>query len=373
MFSTSSMKRQDIPDWIILGDNSRALFLQWLFPGAASGTEENGMIWVRHGIRYSCIRQKGQWMMETPMLLPQMTLCFPPAGSTIFDLEIPRQTRCAVLEEFPFRKQSNMDLIQTFEQRGHEVLVILMDLPRHQGSTDLIAPGVDLSRAAESYRAKHCDVSVMKNAGNLQRVLHWHRPLYDIWVNKVRQYLSGMRERISEIPYDYPSLEEDWRDDGGILQEQTLDRLFSYQTAKREKTENLWDCYAAASRKALFPSSGQGPLLQVAQLYRECLDNHLVFWPVDADVEDFIETLRNAFIAVIDREERRGCYRKKTRFTEQPDEESYLSIVARSGNNGTALNAVFSQMISDFLCKEVQTRLQERLQQRYQQLEGMIP
>lgn len=362
-----------LPDWVILGDNSRAVFLRWLLSGANLRTDENSVIWVRHGTRVSISQEETQWFIETPVLLPRMTLCFPPPDYAEFDLDTLNSTRYAVLEEFPFRKQSSMDMIQTLESSGKETLVVLMDLPRHQGSTDMTAPGEDLNQARDTYCGERCDVLVMQSIGNLRRILHWHRPMWDAWVKKAREHLFDLHERISEVPYDYLSLEEDWTDDGGLLQEQTMDRLFSYQASKREKKETLWDCYAVASKRALFPSSGQGPLTSVTGLYKECLDNPLVFWPVDADVEDFTDNLRRAFVDALEKEEAAGRYRERTHFPKNLDEESYLRLVALSEGNGTALNAVFSQRIRDFLCDDVKTYLQERLRQRYQQLEGMIP
>lgn len=312
-------------------------------------------------------------MIETPALLPRTMLCFPPGDDLNFLFDTSRKTKYAVLEEFPFGKQNSVDLIRRLKSRGNETLVVLMDLPRHQGSTDLIPLGEDLNQAMGAYQAEHFDVSIMKSDDDLQSVLHWHRPMYDTWLNRVREHLADLRERISEIPYDYPSLEEDWLDDSGILQEQTMDRLFSYQTSKKEKGGSLWDRYAATSRRALFPSSGQGPLTPVANLYRECLDNPLVFWSVDTDVEAFMDGLQCAFVRLLEKEESKGHYHIKTRLSGRLDEDSYLRLVAISGGNGTALNAVFTKKLKDYLCNDVKDFLQERLQQRYQQLEGMIP
>lgn len=372
MFSAGDTKQRYLPDWVILGDNSRTVFLNWLLSGMKLGTDENSVLWIRSGIRLSVTQQEEQWTIETPVLLPRTMLCLPPLDGLEFALETAKHTKYAVLEEFPFRKQTSMDLIQRMKSHGKEVLVVLMALPRHQGSTDLIAPGRDLEQAGEAYRADGCDVSMMQNASHLQSILHWHQPMYQVWMNKIRNYLADMDERISEIPYDYPSLEEDWQDDGGPLQEQTMDRLFSYQTSKREKGKNLWDRYAAVSRRALFPSSNQGPLISVAELYRECLDNPLVFWSVDRDVEDFMDSLQSAFDEALKKEESEGHYRKKTQLSGQLNEDSYFCLAARSGSKGTALNAVFSRKIRDFLCNDVKGYLQARLKQRYQQLEGMI-
>lgn len=378
MFSTGKIKQRYLPDWVILGDNSRTVFLRWLLAGAELKTDENSVIWIRYGIRLSITQQESHWIIETPVLLPRMTLYFPPKGGLDFSLDTSKRTKYAVLEAFPFRKQTSMDLIRRLESSGSEVLVVLMDLPRHQGSTDLIAPGGDVDEAMEAYRTECCDVSIMQNADNLQSILHWHRPMYDVWADKVRTYHADMYERISEIPLYYLYLiedweTEDWMDNGGPLQVQTMDRLFSYQTAKREKGKNLWDCFAIASKRALFPASGQGPLTPVMELYKECLDNPLVFWSVDTDVEDFMNTLQHEFVKELECEESKGRYRERTQLPDRLDEDSYLRLFARNGDNGIALNAVFRRRIKDYLCDEVKGYLEERLKQRYHQLEGMIP
>ena len=175
------------------------------------------------------------------------------------------------------------------------------------------------------------------------------------------------------MEYDNLFLEEDWQEDGGPLREQTMDRLFSYPISRRERGGSLWDRYAAVSVRALFPSSGQGPLASVARLYKECLDNPLAFWPVDADAGDFLASLRRAFVKALEKEEKAGQYRGKTRIWKQLDEETYFSLAALNGDSGTALNAVFSRRIRDYLCDDVKRLLQERLRRRYELLEEMIP
>lgn len=368
----SDMKQRYLPDWVILGDHSRTVFLGWLLSGARLVADESSVIWIRYGARLSITQHGSHWTIETPILLPQTTLCFPPTDGYESNVELSQQTKYAVLEEFPFRKQNSTELIHHLESDGHETLVVLMDLPRHQGSTDLIAPGKDLEQAVGAYQADGCDVSVLQSARNLHGVLHWHRPIYDVWTKRARKYLEELCERISEISCDYLFLEEDWKEEGGPLQEETMDILFSYQTAKREKEKNLWDCFAAASKRALFPRSGQGPLMSVMELYRECLDNPMVFWPVDADIKNFMNSLQSEFLKALEEDESKGHYRNKTMLSEQFNEDSYFRLISRNGRNGTALNAVFSQRIRNFLCDDVKCYLQKRLQMRYQQLEGMI-
>lgn len=374
MFSTGDAGQRYLPDWVILGEDSpRRIFMDWLLRGTTLSAGEDCTVWIRYGARLSIAGQDSQYVVETPALLPRMTLCFPPKGVPAASLETAKGTKYAVLEEFPFGKQSSMDLLKTLGDGGREALMVLMDLPRRQGSTDIIPPGEDLDKAVEAYRAERFDVSVLRDAGQLGRVLHWHRPMYDAWVEKMRTYLAEMDERVSDVQYDYRFLVEDWQDDGGPLQEQTMDRLFSYSVSRRERGKSLWDRYAAASIRALFPSSGQGPLTPVEKLYRECLDNPLAFWPVDADAESFMGELRRLFLKSLEREESTGNYRRKTRFSGQLDEGRYLDLVARSDHQGTALNAVFSRRIRDYLCDDVKRLLRERLRRRYEQLEEMIP
>lgn len=373
MSTVRDSQQRYLPDWIILGDNSRAVFLEWLLSGEQLQTGEDSFIWVRYGIRLSISQQGSSWIIETPLLLPQMTLCFPPSENHQSCLERSKRTKYAVLEEFPFRKQTSIDLIQKFESQGHETLVVLMDLPRHQGSTDLIAPGEDLAQAQIAYQSEKIAVSIMQNADSLQSTLHWHLPLYDVWTKKARNHLIAMCNRISEVPYDYAFQEEDWRDKNGPLQVETMDDLFSYQKSRLMKETTLWDRYATASTRYFFPSSGFSPLAPVIKIYKDCLDNPLVFWSLDEDVKDFMCNLKKMYRKSLEREEAKGQYRMKTQLPARLNESTYLSIVARTNTSGTGLNAVFSRTIEDYLRVEVKNYLKERLSQRYQQLEGMIP
>lgn len=372
MSTMDDVKQRYIPDWMILGDNSRKILLDWFLLGKTLSIGENSMIWIRPGTRLSIIQQETYWVIETPVLLPRMTLCFPSPEGFEINTAMSKKMKYAVIEEFPFRKQSSMDLIQRLYEDGGDVLVVLMNLPRHQGSTDLIAPGEDLEQAVHAYRKENKDVFTMQGVNDLYSILHWHQPLHIAWTNKARRYLADFCERISEVPYDFLGIEEDWRDEGGMLQEQILDALFSYQTTKREKSKNLWDRYASVSRNAIFPTTGYGPLDSVMRLYRECLHNPLVLWSVAEDEKDFIASLQVSFGKALDEEEQKGHYRNTTLLPTRLDENSYLRLAARCGDSGTALNAIFSQKITEFLCSDVKNTLQKRLQKRYQQLEELI-
>lgn len=361
-----------LPDWVIVGDNSRRVLLQWLLAGAAGLPEEGVLIWIRYGSHLSVSRQNGQWLIETPGILPQTTLCLPPSGSgTAPPFTVSRETRYAVLEGFPFLKQTSLDLVQQLEQQGKEVLVVLLDLPRHQASTDLTVPGEDLAQVYQSYQANHYAVSVLQSAADLPLVLHWRQPLIDRWSKKARGYLRELESRISEIPYDYAWIVEDWGEQNGPLQDQYLDRLFSYQMARRETGPTLWDRFASTACRALFPKSGSGPLAPVADLYRSCLDNPLVFWTVEDDISILMKSLLDQFEAMLTKEQRSGRYRSRTELPPDLDEAAFDSMVALHGDSGTALNAVFRRIIETFLQKDAEICLQKQLEIRYQQLKGM--
>lgn len=363
-----------LPDWVILcdNDNSRAVLLDWFYMGMRIRTDENSLIWIRYGVKPNIIREDSQFVIETPAILPRTMLCIPQTDDPGISPDVSIRTRFAVLEEFPFRKESSIDLIRKLKDRERDVMVVLMDLPRHQAASDINLPGEDLRLALQDYQADGCHVMTLQNADGLRNLLHWRQSTYDKWTNKARNYLIKMQDRIEEIPFDYPYLEEDWADNGGILQIERMNRIFSYETAKREAGETLWDRYAVASRKALFPNSGQGPLNSVARLYKECLENPLVFWSVEEDIRDFMETLRGKYGTVLKEQEKDGRYRSKTKLPTHLDEDGYLRVAARNGDNGMALNAIFRKIMNDFLCEDVKEQLQSRLRKRYQQLEGMI-
>jgi len=91
MFSTDNAGQRYLPDWVILGEDSpRRVFMDWLLRGAAPCADENCTVWVRYGARLSVMGQDTQYIVETPALLPRMTLCFPPTGVPTASLETAR-------------------------------------------------------------------------------------------------------------------------------------------------------------------------------------------------------------------------------------------------------------------------------------------
>jgi len=371
MFLADDTTQRYLPDWVILGDNSRKVFLDWLLCGTKLRTYGEDTIWARQGMQLSLVQQGRHCFIETPALLPRTTLCFPPSDGSA-EPETTKRTRYAVLEEFPFRKQASIDLVRNAGRAGNEVLLVLMDLPRHQGSTDLVAPGEDLHQAMEEYRSESCAVSVVQSADSMRQILHWHKPICDVWADRARDHLTALRDRISEIPYDYLSVVEDWQDVGGALQEETMDKLFSFEKAKEITGGSLWGRFADIAKRSLFPTSGQGPLFSVTKLYRECLNNPLVFWSVDDDVRGLLDDLQHAFTQKVTEQEGKGNYQYKTRISSKLDEKNFYRLVAHIRDSGTAINATFSELIRDYLCNDVQRHLEERLDRRCKQLEGMI-
>ena len=372
MRSQTKVKQQYIPDWVFLGDSSRQTFLSWLIPGMDFHPGKTDLIWVCYATCTSVSRSDQEWIIHTPMVLPQMVLCFPPLDMIWTDLDLPEKARWAVLEEFPFRKQSSIELIHQMEEMNREVLVVLMDLPRHQASTDLLAPGVDIARAVQAYQSDHMEVYKMKPAARLWGLLHWRRSLYDVWYRKMREDLEQLDQRIEELPIDYEFIIEDWMEKNGPLNTGELDSLLSYRTVKREKAESIWDCYASVIRRFLFPAAGQGPMDAVEELYIDCLNNPLVFWSANEDGKNLLTELKNLFEKLLDEQERKYHYRTKTKISGQLDENGYLKLAVRNGQNGTALNAAFRSNMEKFLREDVFNCMKTRLCNRYSKLENMV-
>ena len=372
MRSLAEVKQKYTPDWVFLGDGSRQTLLSWLIPGKELHPGKTDLIWVCYANRVSVSRSEQGWIIRTPMVLPQMVLCFPPLDMIWTDLDLPENTRYAVLEEFPFRKQSSIELVRQLEEMNHEVLVVLMDLPRHQASTDLLAPGVDLARAVQAYQSDYMEVYKMEPSSRLWGMLHWRRPLYGVWYQKMREELEQFSQRIEELSIDYEFLIVDWMKKDSLLDTESLDRIFSYQTAQRENEATLWDCYASAARRFLFPATGQGDLNTVEKLYMDCLNNPLVFWSTDEDRINLRIELKKLFEKLLDEQERKYHYRTKTKIVGQLDKASYNQLTVRNGQNGIALNAIFRGIIEEYLRHDVFICMKTRLCNRYGKLENMV-
>lgn len=350
-----------VPDWIFLGDYSRYVFLNWL-TGMAQAGETGGLsIWVQYGEAVSIRQQNSSWWITSPLVIPGMTLLLPSSEEELSQFQLQKRTRFALFEEFPYGKQSTHLTRQLLRQNyeGSSVLVVLMDIPCRQGSTDLLQPGEDLHVQYEEYR-KCENVCVASGARDVLRVLHWEEDLEQTWRRQANLDLEHLQSLIEDVEYDYQMLQLDFVE--SILSEQTMDRICSFQSVRRSRQSSIWKGYTKAALRQMFPASGSGGLYPVVELYKDILSAFSpILWDFDRDSLELLKTMKGEMETVLSAPEL-----SEVKLNPQT-EDAYYQAVSEYKLNGT-----FRKRLEHFVDQAVLDILKQHLQLRYNQLEEAL-
>ena len=359
-----------LPDLVLLGDNSRYVFLNWLCLRGKVPFREGQAIWAKYGTKFTLEYRNGTYYMETPKLLPQMTLCIPPEDDAT-GLDRKKDTRFAVFESDHFGQMRSRMHLNWLSSIKCETVVVLMDLPRLQASTDLLEPGADLSRAQKRYAEQGTATVTIQNSREICSVLHWRQPLTKAWLREMKDHLESLQDGVEELEIDYMSMQEDWNENPrSILAEETTFRLCSYQTARREGKGNLWDSFSVAAIRMVNSSE---ELSDAVGLYREKLDNPLVSWDVEDDVKQLKKSLEDKFCDQLLEKERHGHYREMTKLPTGFKREDFDRVAARADKDNGALVRIFRETINSFFSEKVLLALvRKRLNERCKRLKELI-
>lgn len=167
---------------------------------------------------------------------------------------------CAVFEEAPFNKESTDLIIQRWKEatNGKPVLLVFMDLPRRQGSTDLDRIGDDLMQAQERRRQEGQAFCVVKSEEDVLGVMCQHIPLYAQTLYALNNEIELLKDDI-EFLFEgrYQNFLEGLRHDKGCLTEASRAEICSRRSVQRFAGSNsLWQCYNEAAKQKLFSTNG---------------------------------------------------------------------------------------------------------------------
>ena len=235
-----------VPDWIFLGDSSRHVFLGWLTDTTQARDFSGSPIWVQYGKVVSIRQLDSSLWITSPLMIPGMTLLLPLSEEDLPEIQLQKHTQFALFEEFPYGKTvyiSDSPAI-TPELRRKSVLVVLMNIPHRQGSTDILQPGEDLRTKYEEYRKRE-NVCLASGVNDILKVLHWEEDLEHIWRRQANLDLAHLHSLIGDVEYDYQMLQLDFIEN--ILSEQAMDQVCSFQSVRQSHQPSIWKGYTKAA------------------------------------------------------------------------------------------------------------------------------
>ena len=362
--------QQAVPDWVALGDGSRFEFLSWILGEKRIDAKHRWAVWVQYGIQFSQRNEEEACWVKCSRMLPGTSCYFPYLmdGEYLLNSKVNTvsDTKFLIFEEFPFQKEETdqwIDSIRMNKGVDVSVVVVLVDLPRRYGSTDMehIDPQERINIARRHYeQSKEIPVIVARSQSDVIPVFNWREPLRKIWDRKARNELQGIKERVDYFHLDYEEtciLELQTGD--AFLSLDTRKEVFSLSSIERYKKSTLWEnCTEAILAKA-FPSNRLSGLFPAVDLYCEVFDRSpLAVWNKAEDRETCVQKLKNALYEKLTRNQ--GLY---------PDSSPAESC---SFIGGGELEHKLWNLVEEFVKHDIPEILQLRLIQKYNKLEEIF-
>ena len=362
--------QQAVPDWVALGDGSRYEFLSWILGGENINVLRKQTVWLQYGHQFSQSSDEETCWVKCSRMLPGTSFYYPNLldGEYLLNSKVNTvsDTKFLIFEEFPFQKENTAQWIDGIRRdKGDDVsiVVVLVDLPRRYGSTDIehLDPKERIDIARLHYeQLKELPAIVARSQSDIIPVLNWRESLGRIWNRKARNELKEIKERVDYFNLDYEEtciLELETGD--AFLSLDTRKEVFSFSSIERYKKPTLWENYTEALLAKAFPSNRPSGLFPAVDLYCEVFDNSpLAVWNKGKDRETCIRELKDALREKLRRDQ--GLY-------PDPSPSSSFSFVG-----GGELEHKLWDLVKEFVKHDIPKILQLRLTQKYNKLEEIL-
>lgn len=294
-----NQEQYEIPDIAVFGDSSKHILLRWLSGTVRSALPSTGSLWVTFGPHCAINRSNGQWFMTSAFSLPETVVYISGFEQDLDPTCFSNRTKFFVLEEFPFRRADTEHCVASLREKHPtaSIIVVLMDLPRHHGSTDDVSSKDALLQAQESYENAHIPVCIAQNVKDFLSIFHAAECPDAIWRHTLLSDLQELQYRIDDVLLDYEFLLQDFHTgDKALLSQQSQSRVCSYTTVCRHKKPNVWNAFKDAFKRACFPASKKNGLFPVVALYHDILESSpLTAATASVNTDKFLFSLKNAF------------------------------------------------------------------------------
>ena len=299
--------QQAVADWVVIGDGSRYEFLRWILGEKDIDVLRKLTIWLQYGSQYSQRTDGETCWLKCRRILPGTSCYFPnfldEDCSLKFKVNTVSKTRFLVFEEFPFQKEETVQWIDNIRrEKGVDasIVVVLVDLPRRYGSTDIehfdSQERIDIVRSHyEQAERLPVTVIVARSQSDVIPILSWRESLGRKWFRKAIKELLELKERVADFEFDYKETCFELELGNAFLSLDTKQEVFSLSAIERYKKPTLWENYTEAILAKAFPSKRLSGLFPTVDLYCEVFDNSpLAVWDKTEDRETCILELKNA-------------------------------------------------------------------------------
>lgn len=248
--------------WLLCGDVSRFTFAQWITGRSSELWRQiEEPVWLEYGQEsLSSDGQKSSESFRSRRMPAGISACLFPETIAENVWQKQEEACCAVFETFPWQKDSTMKLLDDWQKLPlpRPILVlVLMDLPRQHGSTDLDDPLEALESARRGYEADGYDVRLIRTAADVMEVFSVRKSLLLAHRDFLKAELENLQEKILQFRYDYSIefLDECESDEtNGCLSLRARDVILSYKAARGSGETNPWHACNKAALKELFPT-----------------------------------------------------------------------------------------------------------------------
>lgn len=360
----------------MLGDLSRGVFLNWILSDLSSNVLEEGTVAVKGGSSLEIIRNDKDLECISYNVIPGTSWYFPKNGSDVFDLNLKDYSCIAVLEGFPFNKESTELIFKELIDQNLcvPIIYVVMDLPRHFSSTDIQESkqnGGVMSACPYKVRFPvfkiHCKEEIYE-------VLHYENTFSSSIIEIIKNKLSVLTERIKDLEFDYSLLLLDFENEQGCLDIRTTDKICSYKTyvtySQKTNVSNVWIAYCETALENMLCLDDSNSMINaIFNLYEDILthDCGFEFMDLQTDKKTIISKVRDKF---------REQYRHRLKYCNNQlrikSRAEYDCAIANSTGDYFGINAEFSRFNRDFICNTVFDILKSSLEIKIKKVGELI-
>ena len=375
---------------VFLGDGiSQYLVLQWIMGEAFSDNMRENPVGVYYGPQLSIKEWNGIYWAASERVLPGVNILVPRNMEDIIQPKINVSTvsRYLIFEADTYGKDSTYHMLKQISENCQSqseaaALVVLLDLNRRQGSTDLSLPGEDIETAQREFSRRDVPVKVVHedsgpegyypkgpslNPYDMMKIQNWYEPWDDMWLRRIEKNFNTLAERIKLLEDDYRlglELIDLTSEAGGILGPISMEHICSFETVKKFKKPKIWDNYTSALEKRLFPLNNGEGLNVAAEIYEEILkEMGISAWDTSSDRKKFINLVHFDFYDFMSKKNQ-----SKKDFFPQTEENYRLFTLADTKSPDWQININFPKAAAEFVNIRVLQLLKQRLENRKQQL-----
>lgn len=334
-----------ISKWLMIGDGSELTFEKWLDIVSKS----------------------------YPEIIDMKHFKIPIKDEKIFD-KAEEFDCCAIFEGIPFGKESTHILLNKWrnDTKGKPALIVFMNLPRRQGSTDLDKIGDDLIKAQKYYQSQGQDFCTLKSKDDVLEVVLHHCSCYCQHIYELKGKLEILRDDVDTLfKSDYEYFLESCKHDNGCLTEASKAEICSLKSVKKYiQSQYLWQCYNEAAKQKLFSESGA--MNELCKIYKTYMQELFATFDGNLNYEciNLITVLRNRFNDFMRPQQNK--YQGKISLQDVKDDVVYTYLTENRQGRFYGIKTEYLKQLKIFIELEAKDVLRNQLEFKYKEFDNEL-